>query len=115
MRDRENRQPQVDDEQAIDERARQYRDLKEAVAGILYTATSSSRRSTSGASRSRGCTTTCGARCAPAATAPRRPLIDRKQPLIDELERDERELATVRGEAERRRRNLVRFRDEIRA
>ena len=36
IRDRENRSPQAVYEQAIEERVRQYRELKEAVAGILY-------------------------------------------------------------------------------
>ena len=39
----------------------------------------------------------------------------RKQSLMEELERAERELDSVRGEAEEAKTNLVRFREEIRA
>ena len=42
-------------------------------------------------------------------------LIARKQALLEELERSERELEGVRAEAEDAKSNLVRFREEIRA
>lgn len=111
----ERQNPAAVYEQAIDERTRQYRDLKEAVAGILYMRNKleaeiherrveiarlhddvkqAIRRGQDGLSIA---------------------LIEQKQLLMDELERAERELDSVRGEAEEAKNNLVRFREEIRS
>lgn len=111
----ERQHPAAVYENAIDERARQYRDLKEAVAGILYTRNKleaeiherrveiarlhddvkhSIRRGHDELSVS---------------------LIEQKQLLLDELERAERELDGLRKEAEDAKNNLVRFREEIRS
>jgi phage shock protein A len=115
IRDRERESPRAVYEQAIDERTRQYRELKEAVAGILYMrnkleAEIAERR----------------AEIARLHDDVRRAvrqgqdelsvaLISQKHALLGDLERAERELEGLRGEAEDAKANLVRFRHEIRA
>ena len=115
LRRRERQNPAAVYEQAIAERTRQYRELKEAVAGILYMRNkleaeinerrveiarlhddirSAIRRGQDQFSLS---------------------LIENKQALMDELERAESELDGVRQEAEEAKGNLIRFRDEIRS
>lgn len=115
VRDREHQAPEVVYEQAIAERVRQYRELKDAVAGILYMRNKieseiadrradiarlhddvrrSVRRGEEEASLS---------------------LIAHKQALFEELERAEHELDHVRTQAEEAKSNLIRFREEIRS
>ena len=115
LRRTERQNPAAVYEQAIDERTRQYRELKEAVAGILYMRNKLEAE--------------IGERRAEIArlhddvrAAIRRghdelslTLIENKQVLMDDLERAERELQNVRQEAEEARANLVRFREEIRS
>jgi phage shock protein A len=114
VRDREHDRPEVVYEQAIGERVRQYRELKSAVAGILYLRNKleteiNDRR----------------AEIARLHDDVRRSvknerddislnLIERKQSLFDDLERAEEELGGVRDQAEEAKANLVRFREEIR-
>jgi len=114
VRDSERQNPRAVYEEAIHQRTRQYRELKEAVAGILYMRNKleaeiverraeiarlhddirrSVRRSHDDLSLS---------------------MIARKQLLLEDLERAERELEGVRSEAEEAKSNLVRFRHEIR-
>jgi phage shock protein A len=115
IRDGERNNPAAVYEQAIGERTRQYRELKEAVAGILYM-----RNKLEGEIVERR------AEIARLHDDVRRAvrrgrdevslsLIAHKQALMDELEHAERELEGVRTEAEEAKANLVRFRDEIRA
>jgi phage shock protein A len=115
LRSREESNPRAVYENAIAERAAQYRELKYAVAGILYMRNKleaeiherrveiarlhddikhAIRRGQDELSVS---------------------LIEQKQLLMDELERAERELDGVRKEAEDAKNNLVRFREEIRS
>ncbi len=115
IRDRENQSPEVVYQQAIGERTRQYRELKNAVAGILFMRTKLEAE--------------INERRAEIARlhddirrAVRRgqdelslSLIARKQALFDDLERAEQELQGVRSEADEAKNNLVRFRDEIRS
>jgi phage shock protein A len=114
LRRGERRNPARVYEQAIEDRTQQYRDLKEAVAGILYMrnkleAEIHERRAeiarlhddVKGAIR--------GGQDELCLT-----LIERKQWLLEDLERSERELESVRREAEEAKANLVRFREEIR-
>jgi phage shock protein A len=115
IHDTETQNPRAVYEQAINERTRQYRQLKEAVAGILYMRNKLEAEITE--------------RRADVARihddvrrAVRRgqddvslTLIAQKQTLMEELERAERELEGVRSEAEEAKANLVRFRDEIRS
>jgi phage shock protein A len=115
VRDGERQNPRAVYEQAINQRTLQYRELKEAVAGILYMRNKLEAEITD--------------RRLEMATmldqikrAVRRGedelalnLVSRKQILAEELERTERELEGVRAEAEEAKSNLVSFRDEIRS
>jgi phage shock protein A len=115
VKDRELESPEVVYEQAIAERVRQYRELKEAVAGILYMR--NKLESEIGERR---------AEIARLHDDVRRSvrrgrddlsltLIAQKQQLFEELERAEQELEDVRAQAEEAKNNLVRFREEIRS
>jgi phage shock protein A len=111
----ERQNPAAVYETAIDERARQYRDLKEAVAGILYM-----RNKLEAEIHERR--VEIARLHDDIKQAIRRgqdqlgvSLIEQKQILMDELERAEREQDGVRKEAEEAKQNLVRFRDEIRS
>ena len=115
VRDREQQSPEVVYEQAIAERVRQYRELKDAVAGILYMRNKieseiSDRRAEIARLHD------------DVRRAVRRgeeetslSLIAHKQALFEDLERAEQELDHVRAQAEEAKANLVRFREEIRA
>ena len=114
VRAREHESPEVIYEQAIAERVRQYRELKSAVAGILYLRAKleseiSERRAEIARLHD------------DARTAVRRgqdeislTLIAQKQQLFEELERSEEELREIRVQAEASKGNLVRYREEIR-
>jgi phage shock protein A len=114
VRDREEDNPRAVYEHAISERVSQYRELKEAVAGILYM-----RNKLEAELREHR------AELARTGEDIRRALrrgddeaglvlIQRKQALEADLERTEREFADLRNEAEEAKGNLVRFREEIR-
>jgi phage shock protein A len=115
VREREHESPEVVYEQAIAERVRQYRELKSAVAGILYLRAKiegeiSERRAEIARLHD------------DARRAVRRSqddvsltLIAQKQQLFEDLERAEEELSAVRAEAEEAKGNLVLFRQEIRS
>jgi phage shock protein A len=115
VREREHSSPEVVYEQAIGERVRQYRELKSAVAGILYLRAKleseiSERRAEIARLHD------------DARRAVRRgkddislTLIAQKQLLFEELERAEEELRVVKDQAEEAKTNLVRFREEIRS
>jgi phage shock protein A len=111
----ERQSPAAVYEQAIDERTRQYRDLKEAVAGILYM-----RNKLEGEIHERR--VEIARLHDDVKQAIRRGqdalcigLIEQKQLLEGELERAEREVDGVRAEAEEAKQNLVRFREELRS
>ncbi len=115
IRDSEIQNPRAVYEQAINERTKQYRQLKEAVAGILYMrnkleAEISERRVEIARLHDdvrravRGGHDDLSVR-----------LIAQKQSLHEDLERAESELESVRSEAEEAKANLVRFREEIRS
>jgi len=114
IRDGEEQNPRAVYESAIQERTRQYHQLKEAVAGILYMrnkleAEISERRAEIARMHDDVRRTVRSGRDEIAVT-----LIAQKQALLEDLERSERELAGVRAEAEDAKHNLVRFREEIR-
>jgi len=114
IRDGERQNPAAVYEQAIHERARQYRELKEAVAGILYMrnkleAEIVERRAEVARLHD---DIRRAVRSGQDDLSVR--LIARKQLLLEDLERAERELEGVRSEAEEAKSNLVRFREEIR-
>jgi phage shock protein A len=115
LRQREESNPRAVYENAIAERVAQYRELKEAVAGILYMRNKLEaelderrvelartlediRRALQRGDDTLGLV-----------------LVTRKQDLLADLEHAERELAALRNEAEEAKTNLLRFRDEIRA
>ncbi len=114
VRESEIQNPRAVYEQAIHEKTKQYHQLKEAVAGILYMR-----------NKLQAEITERRAEIARLHDDVRRAvrrghddvsvtLISQKQGLMEELERAERELDTVKGEAEEAKANLVRFREEIR-
>ena len=115
VRGRETRSPEAVYEQAIRERARQYRDLKQAVAGILYM-----RHRLEREIRERR--TDLVRLQADVARAVRRgeddlalALIPQKEELTREFHRVEGELKQVRDEVEIAKANLIRFRGAIRS
>lgn len=115
VREKEHDNPEVVYEQAIGERVRQYRELKSAVAGILYLR--AKLENEVGERRAEIARLHDDAR-----RAVRRgqdeislTLIAQKQQLFEELERAEEELQTVRDQAEESKGNLVRYREEIRS
>ena len=114
IRDSERQNPRAVYEEAINQRTRQYRELKEAVAGILYMrnkleAEIVERRAEVARLHD---DIRRAVRCGQDDLSVR--LIARKQLLLEDLERAERELEGVRSEAEEAKSNLVRFREEIR-
>lgn len=115
VRDREQQSPEVVYEQAIGERVRQYRELKSAVAGILYMRNKleseiSDRRVE--IARLHDDVRRTVRRGEEEASLQ---LIAHKQALFEDLERAEQELEQVRVQSEEAKSNLVRFREEIRS
>jgi len=114
VREREERNPRAVYEQAIQSRLAQYRELKTAVAGILYTrnkleAELAERRHEM--SRTVEDIRRALARNDDAAGLA---LVQHKQNVTADLERIEGEVETLRGEAEDAKKSLMRFREEIR-
>ncbi len=115
VRDKENQSPEVVYEQAIAERVRQYRELKSAVAGILFMRNKleteiNERRAEIARMHDDVRRAVRDGRDEISLT-----LIARKQALFEDLERAETELSGVREQAEEAKANLVRFREEIRS
>jgi phage shock protein A len=115
VRDKEQQSPEVVYEQAIAERVRQYRELKEAVAGILYMRNKleteiNERRAEIARMHDDVRQAVRRGRDEISIT-----LISQKQALFEDLERAEEELRSVREQAEEAKANLVRFREEIRS
>jgi phage shock protein A len=111
----ERRNPAAIYEQAIEDRSRQYRDLKEAVAGILYL-----RGKLDAEIHERRIEIARLADDALRAATRNEDdlslaLIETRHRLEGDLERAERELEAVRHEADEAKTNLVRFRAEIRS
>lgn len=115
VRDRELESPEAIYEQAIKGRMQQYRELKDAVAGILFMRSKldgeiAERRAEIARlhdeikrALSRGDEEACIT------------LISHKQALFEDLERAEKELTAVRTQADEAKANLVKFREEIRS
>lgn len=115
MREREEQSPRAVYERAIAERVRHYKELKEAVAGILFMrnkleAEVSDQRAELAQTHEdirravlRG-DDTVGLS-----------LVQHKQLVVSEMERAERERTGLQKEAEEAKGNLLRFREEIRA
>lgn len=114
VRGRENRNPELVYEQAIEGRVRQYRELKQAVAGILYMRTKLEAEITerrAEIARLHDDIRRCVRRGREQLAMT---LIAQKQARFEDLERAEQELDGVRGEAAEAKQNLVSFREEIR-
>jgi phage shock protein A len=114
MRDQESHSPNEVYERAINERVRQYADLKRAVAGILYM-----RNKIEGEIRDRrselarlhtDIARAVGKNDDEVALV----LITQKDGLLQDVERSEKELDEVSAECEGAKTNLVKFRAEIR-
>jgi phage shock protein A len=115
VKGKENDSPEVVYEQAIAERVRQYRELKSAVAGILFMRNKleteiNERRVEIARMHDDVRRAVRNGRDDISLT-----LISQKQALFEELERAEEELAGVRTQADEAKANLVRFREEIRS
>ncbi len=115
VRDREEENPRAVYEHAINERVSQYRELKEAVAGILYM-----RNKLEAEIADRGGELTRTEEDIRRSVrrgddAVSLTLIQHKQLLLADLERAQKEYEGLRAEAEEAKTNLVRFREEIRA
>ncbi len=115
IRDRENQSPEVVYQQAIGERTRQYRELKNAVAGILFMRTKLEAEINERRAEIARLHDDIRRAVRRAQDELSLSLIARKQALFDDLERAEQELQGVRSEADEAKNNLVRFRDEIRS
>ena len=115
LQDSENENPRAVYEQAINERTKQYRQLKEAVAGILYMRNKLEAEITERRAEIARVHDDIRRAVRRGSDELSLTLIARKQSLMDELERSERELESVRSEADEAKHNLVRFRDEIRS
>jgi phage shock protein A len=115
VRDREHDSPEVVYEQAIGERVRQYRELKSAVAGILFMRNKLETEITERRVEIARMHDDVRRAVRNGRDEISLPLISQKQALFEELERAEEELAGVRGQAEEAKANLVRFREEIRS
>ena len=115
LKDRETSSPQIVYEQAINDRVRQYAQLKQAVAGILYmrnkleAETQERRRELSRAQSLIKRAVQDG----DDELAVR--MIEQKDLLLGDIERDRRELQDVENEVEAAKANLITFRGEIRA
>jgi len=114
LRDTERDNPRAVYEQAINERTRQYRELKEAVAGILYMRNKLEAEITERRAEIARLFDDIRRAIRAGNDEASIHLIAQKQLLMEDLERAECELEGVRAEAEEAKTNLVRFREEIR-
>ena len=115
VRDREERNPRAVYEQAIDERVRQYAELKKAVAGILYMRTKLEAEIDERRAEAARLGDDVSRAIRQGDDAAALALITQRQVLIEDVDRAERELAGVRAESAEAKRNLLRFREEIRS
>lgn len=114
IRDGEQQNPKAVYEQAIVERTKQYRELKEAVAGILYMRNKLEAEITERRAEIARVHDDIRRSVRTGRDDASVALIEHKNSLADELSRTERELESVRSEAEEAKANLIRFREEIR-
>ncbi len=115
VRDREHNAPEVVYEQAIAERVRQYRELKGAVAGILYMRNKIESEIADRRAEIARMHDDVRRSVRRGDDESSLKLIAHKQALFEELERAESELDQVRLQAEDAKNNLIRFREEIRS
>jgi phage shock protein A len=115
VRDREQQAPEVVYEQAIAERVRQYRELKDAVAGILYMRNKLESEIADRRAEIARLHDDVRRAVRRGEEETSLSLIAHKQALFEDLERAEQELDQVRIQADEAKTNLVRFREEIRS
>jgi phage shock protein A len=115
LRAREEGNPRAVYENAIAERVAQYRELKEAVAGILYMRNKLEGEIAEGRAELARANEDVRRALARADDELALAVVTRRQTLAEDLAHAERELAGLREEAEEAKTNLVRFRDEIHA
>ncbi len=115
VREKEQEKPEVVYEQAIAERVRQYRELKDAVAGILYMRNKLESEIADRRAEIARLHDDVRRAVRRGEEETSLSLIAHKQALFEDLERAEQELEEVRIQAEEAKTNLVRFREEIRA
>ena len=115
VRDQEQQKPEVVYEQAIAERVRQYRELKDAVAGILYMRNKLENEIAERRAEIARLHDDVRRAVRRGEEETSLSLIAHKQALFEDLERAEQELDQVRAQAEEAKTNLVRFREEIRS
>jgi len=115
VRDQEQQAPEVVYEQAIAERVRQYRELKGAVAGILYMRNKLESEIADRRAEIARLHDDVRRAIRRGEDESSLSLIAHKQALFEDLERAEQELEQVRAQAEEAKTNLVRFREEIRS
>jgi phage shock protein A len=114
IKDSERQNPRAVYEEAINQRTRQYRELKEAVAGILYMRNKLDAEIVERRAEIARLHDDIRRAVRSGQDDLSVALIARKQLLLEDLERAENELGGVRSEAEEAKSNLVRFREEIR-
>ena len=114
IKDGERQNPRAVYEEAINQRTRQYRDLKEAVAGILYMRNKLEAEIVERRAEVARLHDDIRRAVRSGQDELSVALIARKQLLLEDLERAENELGGLRSEAEEAKSNLVRFREEIR-
>jgi phage shock protein A len=114
VREREEKNPRAVYEQAIQSRLGQYRALKDAVAGILYTRNKLEAELAERRQELARTVEDIRRALSKGDDAAGLSLVQHKQNVAADLERIEREVATLREEAEDSKRNLMRFREEIR-
>lgn len=115
VRDREQQAPEVVYEQAIAERVRQYRELKDAVAGILYMRNKLESEIADRRAEIARLHDDVRRSVRRGEEESSLALIAHKQALFEDLDRAEQELDQVRVQADEAKTNLVRFREEIRS
>jgi phage shock protein A len=115
VRDKEQQAPEVVYEQAIAERVRQYRELKDAVAGILYMRNKLESEIADRRAEIARLHDDVRRAIRRGEDESSLALIAHKQALFEDLERAEQELRQVRVQAEEAKNNLGRFREEIRS
>jgi phage shock protein A len=115
VRDREQQSPEVVYEQAIVERVRQYRELKDAVAGILYMRNKVEREIAERRAEIARLHDDVRRAVRRGEDESSLRLIAHKQALFEDLERAEQELEQIRVQSEEAKTNLARFREEIRS
>jgi phage shock protein A len=114
MREREEQNPRAVYEHAIAERVRRYRELKQAVAGILFMRNKLEGELSEGRAELARTHDDIRRSVGRGDDEVGLALIQHKQQLMGEIERAEREWSSLVREAEEAKGNLLRFREEIR-